>query len=514
LFNRGAGILTLWAMGFVVWQALKSRERTRRLLWQQQGIVSVAQRMMGERDAEQIGALASAALCEWLGALTAVLYRLDEDGALLRSGGHALDAQAAPARIEPGQGLLGQVLADGRPRVVADVGAGHLAIASALGRSLPRHVLVAPVTAGGSVCGVIELGFTRAAGDFETELELLRRVAERIGVALRSALYRERLETLLEQTQRQRLELQSQQEELRVSNEELEQQSRVLQDSQARLETQQVELEQANVQLEERSQVLERQKRELLDAQQALHANAERLEAASRYKSEFLANMSHELRTPLNSALILSKLLADNKEGTLTAEQVRYAQAIHASNNDLLALINDILDLSKIEAGHAELVAEPLALQELLGRLRATFEPLARQKALAFSVEVMPGAPATLHSDGQRLAQVLRNLLANALKFTGPDGRVTVRLLAADGFAELRVEDTGEGLDPDTLQHVFRPFYQAQSRAMRSGLGLGLSIVGELVELHGGTVEAQSPGLGRGATFIVRLPMTRVARSA
>jgi len=505
--NRVVGGVVLWLLAFLVWQVLRVRRDVGRLAWLQQGEAIVSQRLIGELGPNEVADRATQSLCEVTGADTALLYRID-GSELLRKGGHAVDFAATRERIPIPDGLAGQVARDGRVRVLHDVPAGHLPVATTLGRSMPGQVIVAPLRIDGVTAGVVELGFLRRQRDTARVLDLLDQVAEPIGVALRSALYRRRLEVLLEETQRQGESLQAQQEELRVSNEELEEQSRVLRESQARLETQQVELEQTNVQLEEQAQVLERQKLDLLAAQQSLHGKAEQLEAASRYKSEFLANMSHELRTPLNSSLILSKLLADNKPGSLNAEQVKYAQAIHASNNDLLLLINDILDLSKIEAGHVDLTVEPLDLADVIGRLRSTFDPLARQKQLAFVVETAPGAPVTLHTDAQRLLQVLKNLLANGIKFTE---RGEVRLVvrpAAAGRVAFEVRDSGVGIPKHQQDVIFEAFRQADGSTSRrfGGTGLGLSISRELTHRLGGTLRVDSEP-GRGSTFTVDLPV-------
>lgn len=293
-----------------------------------------------------------------------------------------------------------------------------------------------------------------------------------------------------------------------MTNEELEQQSRVLEASQTRLAAQQADLEQCNVRLEEQTQHLERQKKALLEAQQALVAKAQHLETTNRYKSEFLANMSHELRTPLNSALILSRLLADNTEGTLTAVQVKDAKAIHASNNDLLALINDVLDLAKIEAGHVKPSVEPIEVAVLLERLRATFEPLAQQKGLALQIEAAPAAPETIVTDPLRLSQVLKNLLANAVKFTG-QGQVLFRARAAAGErVEFEVRDSGVGIAHDQLEVIFEAFRQAGGSSSRrfGGTGLGLPISRELAHRLGGDIVADSE-LGRGSVFTLTLPL-------
>ena len=244
----------------------------------------------------------------------------------------------------------------------------------------------------------------------ESVLALLEQASESIGVAVRSANYRAELQNLLEETQRQSEELQVQSEELRVSNEELEEQSRALKESQARLEQQQVELEQTNSQLEEQAQQLETQRDDLERTNAAVQLKARELEQASQYKSDFLANMSHELRTPLNSSLILAKLLADNPDGNLTDEQVKFAKTIQSSGNDLLNLINDILDLSKIEAGHVEIRPETVSLDRLSKDIRRVFQPIAQEKGLAFEIEIAPECPATIETDVQRLEQVLKNL--------------------------------------------------------------------------------------------------------
>ena len=510
LVNRAIGITLLTALSFAIHQALRVRQEMQALLALQKSEAAVAQTLLGEQTPEQIGRNATRALCEQLGAQIGAAYRLD--GRSLRlSGGHAIDGALAAASFELPNGLPGQVAVDGRARLVAEVPAEHLPLVSALGRSTPARLIVAPLRADGIVNGVIELGFCGGSASLARELAMVEASSESIGVALRTALYREQLMNLLAETQRQSEELQTQQEELRVSNEELESQSRVLSESQARLEAQQIELEQTNVQLEEQKESLERQKQYLVQAQAGLRANAEQLEEASRYKSEFLANMSHELRTPLNSALILSKLLADNREGSLSAEQVKYAQTIHAANNDLLALINDVLDLSKIEAGHVELAPERIETADLLQRLRAIFEPLAQQKAVAFRVEADAAAPAAIFSDPMRLQQVLKNLLANALKFTA---RGAVRLMLrplAEGRIAFEVHDTGVGIPKAQQEVIFEAFRQADGSTSRrfGGTGLGLSISRELARRLGGDIGVSSEP-GAGSVFTLELPIELV----
>ena len=287
---------------------------------------------------------------------------------------------------------------------------------------------------------------------------------------------------------------------MRVSNEELEEQGNALKESQARLELQQVELEQTNSQLEEQAQTLEGQRDELGRAAASLELKARELEQASQYKSDFLANMSHELRTPLNSLLILSKLLADNSNGNLSEEQVKFARTIESSGNDLLTLINDILDLSKIEAGHVEIEAAPVATERLAGDLRKVFEPVAQQRGLELDITVAPDAPRSIETDRLRLEQVLKNLLSNALKFTE---KGSVRLLisaGSDDMVELAVTDTGIGIAEGQREAIFEAFQQADGTISRKfgGTGLGLSISRELVRLLGGTIKLESEeGKGR-----------------
>lgn len=506
--NRSMGVFALWTTAILVQQVLRGRRFEQQQLWLQQGETAVSQSVVGEQTLAALGQSACATLAGFVGATVAVLHRL-EGQQLLPTGSYALAGGGEtlpPLRV--GDGVAGQVARDGRAQWLEGLPPDYLRIASSLGSAAPVAVLAAPVTVDGKTCGVIELGFAGPPRNADEVRQLVAQVGEAIGVALRSAAYRQRLVELLEETQRQSEELQAQQEELRVSNEELEEQSRALQESQARLEAQQSELEQTNVQLEEQTQRLERQRQDLLIAQQALHLNAEKLETANRHKSEFLANMSHELRTPLNSSLILSKLLADNRDGNLSAEQVKFAQSIHSANNDLLTLINDILDLSKIEAGHVEVNLERVAVADMVQRLRELFEPMARQKQLAWSAQVAPTVPDALLTDAQRLQQILRNLLSNALKFTDK-GEVSLEIGApAAGRISFSVRDTGVGIAPEQHEVVFEAFRQADGSTSRKygGTGLGLSISRELAHLLGGEIRLQSTP-GQGSVFTLEVPV-------
>jgi signal transduction histidine kinase/CheY-like chemotaxis protein len=328
-----------------------------------------------------------------------------------------------------------------------------------------------------------------------------------VGASVAAVLYRHRLQVALEEQQALNEELQVQQEELRTANEELEEQSRALEESQTALENQQAELEQTNEQLAEQAASLDLKNTALTVAQDQLRERALELERASRYKSEFLANMSHELRTPLNSSLILAKLLADNAAGNLNEEQVRFAQTIYSAGNDLLNLINDILDISKVEAGKLELVPEELPLRRVVEGLVRSFEPLAKQKKLDFSLAVEPNVPMSIHTDRQRLEQILKNLLSNAVKFTDA-GRVSLTVSAnAEGWVQFAVRDSGIGIAAEQQDKIFDAFHQADGSTARKygGTGLGLSISRDLTSLLGGTLTLAST-LGEGSTFTLSLP--------
>ncbi|MBN5149879.1 response regulator [Stenotrophomonas pavanii] len=504
--NRTIGGFAFMMIALIVSRAIQARRQAMRALWLQEAENAVAISLRGDLGPEQIAEAAATSVAGQLGAEVAAVYRL-EGGRLQLTGGMALPS-GAPASLALHEGLAGQVARDERIRHLHGDDAAVLELQTSLGRLPVRERILAPLSSDGAVVGIIELGRARVGELRELDRELLERCAETIGMALRASLLRAQLVVLLEESQRQGEELQAQQEELRVANEELEEQSRSLLQSQSHLEEQQAELEQSNVQLEERTHELEAQKQALLVAQSQLVRNSNELAATSRYKSEFLANMSHELRTPLNSSLILAKLLADNKDGTLTEEQVKYARAILSSNNDLLALINDILDLSRIEAGHVELSDEVVVVDSALQRLRETFEPMARQKGLALQIEADALAPSQLVVDSQRLQQILKNLLANAVKFT-EHGKVSLHVRAAgNGRIRFEVCDTGIGIAREQLDVIFEAFRQADGSTRRryGGTGLGLSISRDLAERMGGYIQVDSEP-GRGSCFILELPL-------
>ncbi|MFL4621203.1 response regulator [Stenotrophomonas maltophilia] len=506
LVNRSIGGCAFLMIALIVSRAIQARRDAMRALWLQEAENAVAMSLRGDLGPEQIAEAAATSLGAQLEADVGAVYRL-EGGRLQLTGGLALPS-GIPASLALQEGVAGQVARDECIRHLEGSDDAVLELQTSLGRLPVRERILAPISSDGTVVGIVELGRARAGAQRDLDRELLERCTETIGMALRASLLRAQLVVLLEESQRQGEELQAQQEELRVANEELEEQSRSLLQSQSHLEEQQAELEQSNVQLEERTHELEAQKQALLVAQSQLVRNSNELAATSRYKSEFLANMSHELRTPLNSSLILAKLLADNKDGTLTEEQVKYARAILSSNNDLLALINDILDLSRIEAGHVELADEVVVTDSVLQRLRETFEPMARQKGLALQIEADALAPSQLVVDSQRLQQILKNLLANAVKFT-EHGKVSLHVRAAgQGRIRFEVCDSGIGIAREQLQVIFEAFRQADGSTRRryGGTGLGLSISRDLAERMGGSIQVDSEP-GRGSCFILELPL-------
>jgi signal transduction histidine kinase/CheY-like chemotaxis protein/CHASE3 domain sensor protein len=490
-------------VGFLIFRAEAAR---RRADWLQTGRVGLSKAMLGDQPINQLGDNILGYLCRYLDAHAGAAFSREGSGPYRRISTYGVPANTKILdHFVGGEGLLGQAAVEGRPILVRDVPDGYLATGSSFGESKPRHLVIAPAVVDGSTNAVLEFGFIHPLK--EDALSLLEQMSDGIGIAVRSANFRAELQNFLEETQRQAEELQAQGEELRVSNEELEEQGRALKESQSRLELQQAELEQTNSQLEEQAQQLENQRDDLERANEVVLLRAKELEQASQYKSDFLANMSHELRTPLNSLLILAKLLADNDHGRLSEEQVRYAQTIQSSGNDLLTLINDILDLSKIEAGHMEIKPEPVALARLARDLSNLFAPVSEKKSLEFRIDVAPECPAYIETDGQRLEQILRNLLSNAFKFT-ERGKVELILRRApEGQIALSVADTGIGISDDKQKAVFEPFRQADGTISRKygGTGLGLSICRELVRLLGGTLALRSVE-GQGSTFTVLVP--------
>ncbi|KFN50260.1 response regulator [Arenimonas composti] len=499
--------LLLVLIGIAAWMAARDHRASVTQAWLRSGQMGLSERLQGDRSLEALATEAMDFLAAFLEAPLAAVHAGDGDGlAHVTSRGRA-DADGVAAAAS---GLVRQAIDAKAPLRVRDLPADYFRVESSLGGARVRELLLVPARVDGRTVAVVELGFFRAVR--AEDVEFAARVSEMLGIAVRAAQSRRRLEELLEETQRQAEELQTQQEELRVSNEELEEQSRLARQAQTLLEHQQRELEQTNTVLEEQATQLESQRDALAEAQANLEQRAAELERVNRYKSEFLANMSHELRTPLNSTLILSRLLADNRGGRLSDEEVGFARIIHSAGNDLLALINDILDLSKIEAGKLDVVIEPIAPAALVRELAESFAPTIHEKGLSFQVDVAAAAEAAeLQTDRQRLAQILRNLLSNALKFTEA-GSVVLRLETAPGDRlAFSVVDTGIGMPEDQHEVIFEAFRQADGSTHRryGGTGLGLSISRDLARRLGGDLTVTS-AVGRGSTFTLVLPRQAV----
>jgi CheY-like chemotaxis protein/signal transduction histidine kinase/CHASE3 domain sensor protein len=472
--------------------------------WLQSGQIRLGQTMSGDQTIESLGEKVLNYLVDFTHAQVGALYINNGDFRLVATYGVPANG-GIPRTITPNDGLLWQVIKENKSFRLDDIPDGYLSYGTSLGSGKPAHLFVTPITEEGKVNGVIELGFIEPID--ETLDDFFERISESIGITFRAVNYREHLQSLLEETQRQAEELQAQGEELRVSNEELEEQSRALRESQARLENQQTELEQTNSQLEEQTQLLEIERDAANRAKLALEEETKKLEQASRYKSDFLANMSHELRTPLNSSLILAKLLADNPAANLTEEQVEFARTIESAGNDLLALINDILDLSKIEAGHMQINPSNVRVRQIIDDLVRPFIPLAEQKGLTVNAIVHPNSPDYIETDRQRLEQILKNLLSNGIKFT-EKGHVDIVVQGhPDGRVAFNVIDTGIGIPSEKQHIIFEAFQQADSTTSRryGGTGLGLSITRELTRLLRGELRLESE-LNNGSTFTVILP--------
>ncbi|WP_377702911.1 response regulator [Pseudoduganella sp. UC29_71] len=469
--------------------------------WAKTGINALNIELRGERDLAQLTQAVASFLTRHVGGAVGALYLYEpERGRFELAASHAYTPGTAPrSSFALGEGWAGDAARGGGIAVLAPVPPAYLDVASALGQAAPAAVAAVPLMHNGGLVGLVEIG---TFGRFEAPaLDWLRQAAEAVAVAIGVEHARRRVAALLEQTQVQTEELLVQQEELQQSNEELEERAQLL---------------------EQQREVIRLKSAESEQASRELCRKADELERTSAYKSEFLANMSHELRTPLNSMLILSSLLQQNKEGKLSGKQVEYASTIHSAGKDLLSLINDILDLSKIEAGRVELQLEDVALADVAAQMRALFQPLAEHQGLGFSIDIGPGTPAQLHTDGQRLQQVLNNLLANAVKFT-PEGRVglSVRLaargehgLGGDALA-FAVSDTGVGVGAGQQERIFHAFQQADGSTSRKfgGTGLGLSISRHLARCMGGEISLSSAP-GAGSIFTLFLPLSAAPLSA
>ncbi|HVF78917.1 MAG TPA: HAMP domain-containing protein [Solirubrobacteraceae bacterium] len=494
--------------------------------WLNTNLARISGLMQGQRDLAEVSRMIMSEISPLVTAQHGAFFLSESENGgapelrLIASYGYK-QRKSVSNRFKVGEALVGQAALEGKSILITNAPADYVKVTSGLGEAQPKNIIVMPILFEEQVMAVIELASLREFSDVNQAF--LEQLAETLGVVLNAIIANRRTEELLEQSQSlaeelqsQSEELQSQQEELRHSNSELEQQTQSLRASEELLQTQQEELQQTNEELQEKAELLSVQNRDIEiqnaaieKARAELEGQAAQLALSSKYKSEFLANMSHELRTPLNSLLILSKLLAENPEENLTTKQIEFASTIHTAGADLLSLISDILDLSKVEAGKMEISAAPLDTGELAAYVERAFGSVAEQKGLEFRVHTAQSAPRSIFSDEQRVQQVLRNLLSNAFKFT-EQGCVSLEVDAApeDTPYELSVtvRDTGIGIADETLRLIFEPFQQADGTTSRryGGTGLGLSISREIARALGGEIRVQStPGEGSAFTLLL-----------
>jgi signal transduction histidine kinase/HAMP domain-containing protein/CheY-like chemotaxis protein len=474
--------------------------------WLKTNLARIGSMMQGHRDLAVVAEMIMDELAPLVGAQHGTFFLAEPDpeqneepGTRLRLiGGYGLRAEKdAPLQYRIGQSLIGQVARSKRSIVIEDVPEGYVKISSGLGEAKPKSLAVLPILFEDQVLGVIELASFKRFTEVETGF--LEQLTETLGLNVNTIVANARTDALLEQSQRLTTELQARSEELQAQQEELQRSNAELGDKAALLAAQNRDIETKNAEIEQ--------------ARQEIEERARQLALASKYKSQFLANMSHELRTPLNSLLILARLLAQNPGRNLTAKQVEYAHVIHSAGSDLLQLINDILDLSKVEAGRMDMHAERFAMRDLLDDIQATFQPVTAEKGLDFAVEADADTPRELFTDRQRLRQVLSNLLSNAAKFTERGG-VTLqvgltgrRTSEGSKILAFSVSDTGIGIAPENLSTIFGAFQQGDGTLSRryGGTGLGLSIAREVGTLLGAEISAESE-LGLGSTFTLYLP--------
>jgi HAMP domain-containing protein/CheY-like chemotaxis protein len=503
--------------------------------WLKTNLAKFTRMLQGQRNIMAVSKSLLSEVASLVSAQHGAFYLAEAESTETTENGHYLKLMAGYAykerkgltnKFNVGEGLIGQCALEKERILLTGVPSDYIQISSGLGQAAPLNIVVLPVVFEGQVKAILELAsFNRFT---EIHLSFLEQLTESVAIVLNTIGATMRTEELLKQSQALTEELQSQQEELTETNKRLEEQAKTLQNSEQLLKAQQEELQQANEELEEKAKQLTEQKTEVerknSEVEQAsclLQEKAEQLTLTSKYKSEFLANMSHELRTPLNSLLILSKMLSENQDENLTVKQIEHAKTIHSSGNDLLELINDILDLAKIESGTMTVEVEDVSFGELRDFSERTFRHVAEGKGLAFDIDLAPTVPATMRTDQKRLHQVLKNLLSNAFKFTHK-GRVELlvtmvsegwspdqeRLNQSGSVVAFIVQDTGIGIPRHKQQIIFEAFQQADGTTSRKygGTGLGLAISREIARLLGGEIRLVSTD-GQGSAFTLYLPL-------
>ncbi|HTR28456.1 MAG TPA: response regulator [Puia sp.] len=482
--------------------------------WLQTGIAKLNDQMVGETDMHILVTGVIEFIAEYTRSCAGALYLMEpEQDMLMLHGQYALHSHAGSRQtIRVGEAMVGQAASKGKRMQLKNIGSGDWVISFTAGEIRPRTVIAVPFFHEKKVKGVIELGSLEEYTP--RDLEFLASIGDNIGMAVHSIETRVRLQELLEETQAQTEELQSQHRELESLNMELETQAEKLQVSEEELKVQQEELLQTNQELEERSRALEEKNQLVLIRNLEIQRKAEELAVSTKYKSEFMANMSHELRTPLNSILLLSRLLSENGSRNLNPDQIEYARVIQNSGQGLLQLIDEILDLSRIEAGKLPLEHAIVPVADLLEDMRSLFGPIAADKNLDLNIITGTGTPQQIETDKLRLEQILKNLLANAFKFTAK-GSVTLSVRPSAthaNFIDWIVQDTGIGIPQDKHQLIFEAFQQADGSTRRKygGTGLGLSISRELARLLGGEISVTSEP-GQGSEFRLTIPQFKMA---
>lgn len=466
--------------------------------WIKTKIAELATMYAGAKDIEMLGRLLISKLVPTVGAGFGVFYYKESEGEqqyLKRKAAYACsETFLKNDRFQIGEGLIGQCVLEKQMILLEQVPEDYIKIQSGTGEGTPKNIIILPIEFEENVLAVIEIGSFESFSS--TQIELLEEVANTVGITINSISNHMKAEKLLQESQALTEELQVQSEEL---------------------QTQQEELRLTNEKLEEQYEASEQKKKELELVKEALEEKAQQLEVSSQYKSEFLANMSHELRTPLNSLLILAKILSENGEGNITEKQMEYIRTIHSSGNDLLLLINDVLDLAKVESGKLDVIRKEIALKTIKVQLMNQFAPIAHQKELQFDIHIEPDVPHHFYTDEHRLNQVLKNLLSNAIKFT-EFGSVSlvVQKVKNEGVEKIQdtymlafsVIDTGIGVPIEKQGTIFEAFKQADGTTSRKygGTGLGLSISREIAHLLGGYIELQSKE-GEGSKFTLYLPL-------
>lgn len=492
-----------------------SAELSKRDGWIKTGQATLAEELRGDLDITALCNNAIKFIANYIGAKVGVFYLMDGNKLKLQGSYAYNHRKHISNEFELGEGLIGQAVLEKQTMIVDNLPDDYLSVNSGLGEATAASVIVSPIISEGVVKGVIELGSFQQFD--QIHVELLEVVNESIAVALNSAQNREKMQLLLSDSQTKSQELEAQSKVLEDANKDLEDKAHRLKASEDELKSQSEELQATNEELEEKTQALEgqkndieRQNAQLEKSQQELEVKAKQLQESSKYKSEFLSNMSHELRTPLNSLLILSQMLLDNNEGNLNSEQLESAAMINASGNDLLNLINDILDLSKVEVGKMTVDISRFSPADIIQNLFKRMKPLADNKTINMTLDIASDIPEQMQSDVMRIEQIIKNLLSNAIKFTNKNGDVEVNVYVPEDKQQhiaFAVQDNGIGIAEEDQARIFEAFQQADGTTSRKygGTGLGLTISKQLSKLLGGDLYMESEE-NKGSTLTLIIP--------